>query len=134
MKVFFSWLGVTLAAFGGLGGGYHLALDANPHRVLVVVDSSFGMKPDWSRVSRILDKIDDRRYSRFALATEKGPVHGYERRLDAGRLTPYAPRDFSRLDSFDGIAELAGAEEYILVTNAPAGETAGLSGWAIVRP
>ncbi len=134
MKAFFSWLAVTLIAFGGLGGGYHLALGGNPHRVLVVVDSSFGMKPDWSRIARILDTIDNRRYAQFALATEKGPVHGYERRLDAGRLTPYAPRDFSRLDSLDRAPELAGAEEHILVTNAPAGETGGLSGWTIVRP
>lgn len=134
MKAFFSWLAITLVAFGGLGGGYHLMLDSDPHRVLVVVDSSFGMKPDWNRVARVLDRIDNQRYSQFALATEKGPVHGYGRRLDAGRLTPYAPRDFSRLDSLGNAAELAGAEEYILVTNAPAGETGGLSGWTIVRP
>lgn len=134
MKAFFSWLVVTLVAFGGLGGGYHLALDGDPHRVLVVVDSSFGMKPDWGRVSRILDKIDNQRYSQFALATEKGPVHGYGRRLDAGRLTPYAPRDFSRLENLDNAPELAGAEEYVLVTNASGGETGGLSGWTIIRP
>ncbi len=134
MKAFLSWLTITLIAFGGLGGGYHLALGGDPHRVLVVVDSSFGMKPDWGRIARVLDKIDNRRYAQFALATEKGPVHGYERRLDAGRLTPYAPRDFSRLGSLDRVPELAGAEEFILVTNAPAGETGGLSGWTIVRP
>jgi hypothetical protein len=134
MKAFFSWLVVTLVAFGGLGGGYHLVLDGDPHRVLVVVDSSFGMKPDWGRVSRILDNIDNQRYSRFALATEKGPVHGYDRRLGAGRLTPYAPRDFSRLENLDNAPELAGAEEYVLVTNAPAGETGGLGGWTIIRP
>jgi len=86
MKAFFSWLAITLAAFGGLGGGYHLALEGNPHRVLVVVDSSFAMKPDWSRIPRVLDRIDNERYAQFALATEKGPVHGYGSRLDAGRL------------------------------------------------
>lgn len=134
MKAFFSWLAVTLVAFSGLGGGYHLVLAGDPHRVLVVVDSSFGMKPDWNRIPRILDRIDNRRYSQFALATEKGPVHGYGRRLDAGRLTPYAPRDFSRLDGLESAPELSGAEEYILVTNAPAGETGGLGGWTIVRP
>lgn len=134
MKAFFSWLAVTLVAFGGLGGSYHLVLNSNPHRVLVVVDSSFGMKPDWNRVPRILDKIDNQRYSQFALATEKGPVHGYKRRLEAGRMTPYAPRDFSLLDSLDNALELADADEYILVTNAPAGEIGGLGGWTVVRP
>jgi hypothetical protein len=134
MKAFFSWLAITLVAFGGLGGGYHMVLASDPHRVLVVVDSSFGMKADWGRVLRILDKIDDERYSRFALATEKGPVHGYKERLDAGRLTPYAPRDFSGLGSLENAPELAGAAEYVLVTNAPASETGGLSGWTVIRP
>lgn len=134
MKAFFSWLAITLAAFGGLGGGYHLALQGNPHRVLVVVDSSFAMKPDWSRIPRVLDRIDNERYAQFALATEKGPVHGYGSRLDAGRLTPYAPRDFSRLDSLENTPELADADEYVLVTNASASETGGLSGWTIIRP
>ena len=134
MKAFFSWLIVTLVAFGGLGGGYHMVLAGDPHRVLVVVDSSFGMKADWGRVPRILDKIDNQRYSQFALATEKGPVHGYGRRLDAGRLTPYAPRDFSRLENLDNAPELAGAEEYILVTNAPAAETGTPGGWTVIRP
>ncbi len=134
MKAFGSWLVITLVAFASLGGGYHMVLAGDPHRVLVVVDSSFGMKADWGRVPRILDKIDDERYSQFALATEKGPVHGYKGRLDAGRLTPYAPRDFSGLDRLENAPELAGAEEYILVTNAPAGETGSLDGWTIVRP
>lgn len=134
MRAFAIWLLLTLAGFGGLGGGYHLSLSSDPHRVLVVVDSSFAMKPDWHRVSGILDRIEKQRYAQFALATEKGPVHGYGRRLDAERLTPYAPRDFSKLDALDDAPELAGAEEYILVTNAPAGDTGGLGGWTILRP
>lgn len=134
MRAFAIWLLITLVGFGGLGGGYHLSLSSDPHRVLVVVDSSFAMKPDWHRVSGVLDRIEKRRYARFALATEKGPVHGYGVRLDEGRLTPYAPRDFSKLDTLGAVPDLAGAEEYILVTNAPVGDTGGLGGWTIVRP
>lgn len=134
MKAFFSWLAVTLVSFGGLAGGYHLVLEGDPDRVLVVVDSSFAMKADWSRIPAVLDRLDDRRYARFALATEKGPVHGYRRYLDAARLRPYAPRDFARLGELDAAPELAGAEERILVTNATASETANLKGWRIVRP
>lgn len=134
MRAFAIWLLVTLAGFGGLGGGYHLSLSSDPHRVLVVVDSSFDMKRDWHRVPGLLDRIEKRRYAQFALATEKGPVHGYGARLDEGRLTPYAPRDFSRLEELDTAPELAGAEEYILVTNAGSGDTGGLGGWTIVRP
>lgn len=134
MRAFALWLLLTLAGFGGLGGGYHLSLRGDPHRVLVVVDSSFVMKPDWHRVFGALDRIENRRYTQFALATEKGPVHGYRGQLDARRLTPYAPRDFSRLENLENTSELAGAEEIILVTNAPASSTVGLSGWTIVRP
>lgn len=134
MRAFAIWLLITLAGFGGLGGGYHLSLSSDPHRVLVVVDSSFAMKPDWHLVPRALDRIEKRRYAQFALATEKGPVHGYGRRLDEGRLTPYAPRDFSNLETLDAAPELAGAAEYVLITNAPPGDTGGLGGWTIVRP
>lgn len=134
MKAFFSWLAITVASFAGLGGGYHLVLDRNPKHVLVVVDSSFAMKPDWSRIPGILDRIDDARYSLFALDTEKGPVHGYQRHLDGERLMPYAPRDLSKLKNISVQPEFARADKYILVTNAPASATAGLDGWTIVRP
>lgn len=134
MRAFAIWLLLTLAAFGGLGGTYHLALGRDPHRVLVVVDSSFAMKPDWHLVSEILDRIEKRRYARFALATEKGPVHGFATHLENGHLTPYAPRDFSRLGALENAPELAGAQEFILITNAPPDETASLDGWTIIRP
>ena len=134
MRAFAIWLLLTLAAFGGLGGGYHLALGRDPHRILVVVDSSFAMKPDWHLVSGVLDRIEKRRYAQFALATEKGPVHGYAAHLDGGRLIPYAPRDFSKLGTLGDVSGLTGAQEYILVTNAPASETRDLGGWTIVRP
>lgn len=62
------------------------------------------------------------------------PVHGRGPRLHTGRLTPQAKRDLSRLAALDDAPELAGADEYILVTNAPNGETGGLGGWTIVRP
>lgn len=134
MRAFAIWLFLTLAAFGGLGGAYHLALGRDPHRILVVVDSSFAMKPDWHLVSGILGRIEERRYARFALATEKGPVHGFAAHLDGGRLTPYAPRDLSGLAALEDVPELSGAQEFILITNAPADETGGLVGWTIIRP
>jgi hypothetical protein len=85
-------------------------------------------------VSGILDQIESRRYARFALATEKGPVHGYAPHIDDGRMTPYAPRDFSKLKTLGDVPELAGAQEYILITNAPADDTRGLGGWTVIRP
>jgi hypothetical protein len=57
--------------------------------VFVLVDSSFAMQDVWTRVAVELDRIDDDRYSEFALATEKSPVQsdrGPGRRL-GGRRT-----------------------------------------------
>lgn len=132
MKAFAIWLAMTLIAFLGLSGGYHVALTVDPHKVLVVVDSSFAMRPDWHRVRGILNRIEDRRYAQFSLATEKGPVHGYRPRLDSSRLTPYAPRDFSRLPH--ALPEAANASEIILITNAPARQTDSFDGWTVIRP
>lgn len=134
MKAFGVWLAIAAAGFGALSGGYHMALSADPHRVLVVVDSSFAMKAVWHRVPALLERIENQRYTQFALATEKGPVHTYGAQLKSERLTPYAPRDFSRIDGLEDTPQFAGAQEYILVTNAPESETRNLAGWTVVRP
>jgi len=134
MKAFGTWLAVTLVGFAGLSGGYHHSLSADPHRVLVVVDSSFDMKADWHRVPALLGRIENQRYAQFALATEKGPVHGYSAQLRSDRLTPYAPRNFSKIESLKGAPLFSGAEKFILVTNASKSEASGLGGWTILRP
>ena len=134
MKSFVLWLALTLGAFGGLGGGYHLALESEPRRVAVVVDSSFAMKPVWHRVSPLLRDLSRRKYSEFSLMTEKGPVHGWAPRLSAGKLSPYAPRDFAALEGGGRFPELDEASEVFFITNAPASDTADFGGWTIVRP
>ncbi len=133
MKPFAIWLACTLAAFGGLGGGYHAALEADPRKVLVIVDSSFPMQQDWGRVKQAVERLEDRRYTRFGLATEKGPVHGWRGRLSLGRLVPYGPRNFDKLAQGD-FPEIAEAGEVFLVTNAPQSELDRLDGWTVVRP
>ena len=134
MKAFLVWLTLTLGAFGGLGGGYHLALESAPRRVAVIVDSSFAMKPVWHRVSPLLRDLSQRKYSEFSLMTEKGAVHSWEQRLSPGKLAPYAPRDFAALEGGGRFPEVEEASEVFLITNAPAGETADFGGWTIVRP
>ncbi len=133
MKPFAIWLVCTLAAFGGLGGGYHAALEADPRKVLVIVDSSFPMQPVWGGVKQAVEKLQDRRYTQFGLATEKGPVHGWRGRLGLGRLAPYAPRNFDKLARGD-IREIGEASEVYLVTNAPDDELDRLDGWTVIRP
>jgi hypothetical protein len=134
MKPFVMWLGIALASFAGLGGGYHLYLSENPHKLLVVVDASFAMQSDWSRVARNLSELQHRRYTTFSLFTEKGKVHGWSQRLHPGKISPYAPRDFSKLLGGASYAEMDEANERILITNAPSGELDAFDDWVIKRP
>lgn len=130
MKPLAIWLGVFVIVIGGFFFGYDRFRDANPDRVFVLVDSSFGMEPDWRSVQGVLDQLDDRRYTEFALATEKESIHGWRSRLSLGAVAPYAPRDLTDID----YPEIDEATELILVTNAAESELTGFEAWEIVRP
>jgi hypothetical protein len=136
MKPFAIWLGLTLLVFGGFSAGYHVHLNRNPRRIAVAVDSSFPMRDAWGRVRGRLEEITSARYTRFALLTEKGRVHSWSDRVDIGKVSPYAPRDFSNLADAASVPEIAEADERVLVTNAPTDQTDPLQGegWRIVRP
>ena len=134
MKAFATWLAITLASFAGLGGGYHVALTASPRKVLVIVDTSFPMKDDWYRVPGIFEEIETRPYAQFGLATEKSQVHGWASRLRPGQLTPYAPRNFDKLESGSVFPAIGDATDVYLVTNAPDDELEAFGGWTVVRP
>ena len=134
MKPFLVWLALALAAFGSLGGAYHLSLSSDPRKVLVIVDSSFAMKSIWHRVPHALDRIGDRRYAAFGLMTEKNRVHGWQSKLVLGRLVPYAPRDFAQLKTTKGTPEAERATEVYFLTNAAADQLDGLPSWTIIRP
>jgi hypothetical protein len=121
LKSFLQWLAFTVAGFGSLSGGYHLYLQENPSRVVVVLDSSFPMEPDKAQAMAVLNEIGDRRYTEFSLYTEKGRVHGWLPELRAPDSVPfYAPRDWSQLSSLENNPEFSAATETILVTNDPA--------------
>jgi hypothetical protein len=130
MKALAIWFGILGIVFGALFAGYHLMRSANPAQVFVVVDSSYEMQQVWRRVPAALDEIDGRRYAQFALATEKGIVHGWSDELNLGPITPYAPRDLSAVGAFPESNEAA---ERILITNAAGAATTGLADWSIVR-
>ena len=134
MKAFLLWLSLSLTAFAGLAGGYHLSLSQAPKRVAVVVDSSFPMSDQWYRVPGILKTLSERRYTEFAMATEKGMIHDWKGVLRLGRAKPYAPRDLGRLESGEGFQTLSDADETVFITNAPEAMLDGFDGWAIIRP
>lgn len=132
LKPFVQWLAMTVAGFGALGGGYHLYLAEHPARILVVVDTSYPMEPSWSKLGAALDEIHGRRYSEFSLYTEKGPVHGWQPGLSLRSVSPYAPRDWSKLADIGRAKEFGEASEVILITNDPS--VSGVPGdWSIKR-
>lgn len=134
MKIFSAWLFGTVIAFGALAGAYHVSLGSDPHKVVVIVDSSYAMSDVWHRVEQRLQGFDERRYTEFALLTDKGRAHGWSTRLKLALLTPYGPRSFERLLDGQSFPELSEADEVYILTNAPANETAGLGDWEILRP
>lgn len=134
MKTMAVWLLITLGAFAALAGGYHVALEQSPRKVLVVVDSSFPMSARWSRVAGLLDRLDDQPYTRFGLITEKSRVRDWATSLRLGQLQPYAPRDLEKLRSGAAFPEIAAADEVVFITNAPDSALSEFSGWTILRP
>jgi hypothetical protein len=133
MTRFVLWLVLALVAFGGSAGGYHVYLTEHPRRVAVVVDTSYPMQSVWGRVPRILDELDEARYTEYALASDKRLIRSWSPTLHLALGQPYGPRDFSRLADPAAIPELAAADQVVFITNAPAAETETLPNWRILR-
>lgn len=92
MRALAVWLPLFAVVFGGYAWLTDRQLSDDPEQVLVVVDSSFDMAPYWRQVDAELATIDGERYTEYALATEKTPVHGFQDEIgDLGDITPFAP-------------------------------------------
>lgn len=128
MKPLLIWSALVAVVFGGFA--VVTTTTRATDQVFVVVDSSFPMREVWSRVPRELDRIDDRSYAEFALATEKSPVHGYQDELVLGAVEPFAPCTFEEIDAYP---DAAAADERILVTTPGSCDTTELTGWTIVE-
>ncbi len=134
MKPFIVWLSITISLFGVCGGAYHVYLTQNPRKIFVAVDSSFQMNAVWQRVPAALTTIEQQRYAQFALATEKIKIHGWSSTLQLGTLVPYAPRDFSKLESGTEYPEMAeAAQKYLITTMPDAAQTEKLRDWRMIR-
>lgn len=131
MKAFGIWLAGFAAVFGLYGGITHTVRDADPERVFVVVDSSFQMREVWGEIAGELDRIDDRRYSEFSLATEKRLVHSWQGRLTMGAVDPFAPCGFDRVADYSQASE---ADRVVVITTPGSCPVDALpDDWAIVE-
>lgn len=134
MGALLRWLVIALCAFGALAGGYHAYLVKSPRKVLVLLDTSFPMQGALERVPALLHALEGRRYTVYALETDKLPVHEFSDGLHPGRLDAYAPRNLAALATRAGQAPYNEADEVILVSNASPAELAGLPPWRVVAP
>lgn len=133
MNAIAAWFLAAVVGFSGLGAGYHWYLGEHPRRVLVVVDSSYPMQADWSSIPRHVNQLETRRYTAFSLYSEKGLVHGWADRINYEKVTAYAPRDFTLMQSFESRNEFEQASEVVLLTNATEAELAPFDNWQIIR-
>jgi hypothetical protein len=111
VKALAFWLAGFVVVFGGLA----LIIDAvrATERVFVVVDSSFPMTGVWDQVANELDRLDDERYTEYALATEKNLIHTWAPDLDLAGVNPFAPCDFDEIEDYPEVEE---ADTLILIT------------------
>jgi hypothetical protein len=134
MRAFGKWLVLALLLFGATAGGYHAYLLAHPKKVLVIVDCSFPMGAVWDRVGPLLKSLEAQRYAVFALATDKGSIHGWQRTLELGRAMPYAPRNLKGLSNRLQLRELDEATVTYLITNADPTDLTAEHNWNILQP
>ncbi len=131
MKSLAIWATGVLVAFAALAGVTTATRDTE--QVFVVVDTSFAMKGKEERVLTELDRIDDRDYAEFALATvarRSGAVHGYEAELDWVDAEAVGPCSFEDIEAYP---EASSADERILVTSVESCPTSELDGWTIIE-
>ena len=88
------------------------------------------MRAVWRQVPGALDDIADRGSSEFALATEKGLIHGWQAQLRFRDVSQFAPCDFSEIDAY---VEAREAGERVLVTTPASCPTDALSDWTVVQ-
>ncbi len=130
MKALLMWATGVIVAFGALAGVTNAT--RGTEQVFVVVDTSFEMQGKEARVTAELDRIDDRDYAEFALATVarlSSGVHGYQDELDWEVVEAVGPCSFDDIESFP---EASSADERILITSVASCDTSGLDGWTII--
>jgi len=132
VRAFRNWLIVACGVFGLTAWGYHAYLQAFPRKVLVILDNSYPMGPVWDQVPLMLRSMSGARYTLYALATDKGPVHGWQQTLDLGTTRPYAPRQLGDLWRQVPAAWHTQASTTWLITNAPAAELPPNGGWTVL--
>lgn len=113
----------------GLWGGTHAFLTLNPEPVLVVVDTSYAMKPHFNDANRWIEAFESgARYKKIYVGTDKAEM---------GVLSDLRSKDtlfrtaFGRLstEKLESLYVRSPAEKRYLLTS----EVSSLDGWTVVN-
>ena len=132
MNTLIRWLIVHVVLFVAVGAGAHFWLKGHPDRILVAVDASFDMATGWPAVVELVDSLDDSPgpNTEFALISDKGAHHGWQKTLDMKNLQPFGPRNLSAFEKDGTHATLIDeATSRVLITKGD-----GVSGWSVRKP
>lgn len=137
MKTFLTWLVIHCVLFAIAIGGGHYWFSKQPHRILVAVDTSFGMKDNRRATRDLINNLDTAsgRYTEYALITPEQRLHGWQKNLQPGTVFDgdtgfFGPAQFDVLKDERRYPEIDESDERILVTNA-ASKPKGFGGWKL---
>jgi hypothetical protein len=126
MKRRIAWLALAVGITTGAFGGTAAYLEANPRRVIVVLDSSYPLGGSWDSEMRAARRIGQSSYisggdyAVFAAYTDKGLIHSWRpKEVALGNIQPYAPRDYERLAVLAAAPDFQAADEIFYVTTVP---------------
>ena len=118
MKKTAVWLAAAVILYGGLFVSAHLFLNSNPHKVIVIVDTSYEMGKYEKSIHERLLEIFSSRYSVFALYTDKSSVFSWTQSPHLVKnMKFYGPQNFENLLSDSVKNEFEKADKIILITN-----------------
>lgn len=134
VKSYLSWLLATVLLFAAGAGGLHYYYAGNPHRVLIALDSSYGMKTRWHQVKPRLAEIAKKdRYAVYRLITEKNQVHDWNTAPRLGTTLTYGPRNLQLLLDTTRVKGFDIADDRLALTNdKQTAERLRQAGWQVM--
>lgn len=132
MKPLLAWLALALAGFGGLSTFTHLDRASRPEKVLVALDSSYGMAAREAGLDRALASLGAR-YSRYLIVDALSVLKPWsESPALAAKPAFFGDPDYAALRSeADRVAAREGATKVVFIVAGPA--PAELAGREVVE-
>lgn len=121
MKLFIIWLVLFILLFGGLSVFYNILLNANPTKILIAVDTSYFMSTSWQNVTDRIKEFESKRYTKYALITDKRLIHSWNNELkynEIENIKPYGPRELENFsNSNNKYQEIKQADRIVVFTD-----------------